>query len=59
MEHGNPAGLPAAYLEKIETIVSFLCDAPGSMPSSSAGGFETRPYNAEGEIEDLDFEDYH
>ena len=29
IEHGDRAGLPAAYVAKIEAIVSFLSDAPG------------------------------
>ena len=29
IEKGNPTGLPADYVSKIETIVSFLCDASG------------------------------
>ena len=29
IEDGNAAGLPAAYVGKIEAILSFLSDAPG------------------------------
>ena len=81
IEGGNPVGLPAAYVAKIEAIVSFLSDAPGieavrkltvwrahQLTGDRKGTWSltvsrnwriTFDVNAEGEIENLDFEDYH
>lgn len=81
IEDGTAAGLPAAYVGKIEAIISFLSDAPGieavqkltvwrahQLTGDRKGTWSltvsrnwriTFRLNSEGEIEDLDFEDYH
>ena len=81
IEDGSAAGLPAAFVAKIEAILSFLCDAPGieavqklavwrahQLTGDRKGTWSltvsrnwriTFRLNAEGEIEELDFEDYH
>jgi proteic killer suppression protein len=81
IEDVDPAGLPAAYVAKIEAIVSFLSDAPDmaavrklstwhahQLTGGRKGTWSltvsrnwriTFMVNAEGEIENLDFEDYH
>ena len=81
IEDGNTAGLPATYLGKIESILSFLSDAPGieavqkltvwrayQLTGDRKGTWSltvsrnwriTFRLNPEGEIEELDFADYH
>ena len=81
IEGGNAAGLPAAYVGKIEAILSFLFEAPGIEAVQRLTVWRAHPLsgdrkgtwsltvtrnwritfrlNALGEIEDLDFEDYH
>jgi proteic killer suppression protein len=81
IEDGTAFGLPAAYVAKIEAIVSFLSAAPGieavqklavwrahrltgdrkgiwSLTVSRNWRIAFR-LNDDGEIEELDFEDYH
>lgn len=81
IEAGDPAGLPAAFLEGIRNILSFLqdmeeADEVRSIPSWKAHRLTgerkgtwslvvTRNWritfrvNADGEIVDLNYEDYH
>ena len=81
IEDGNPAGLPAPYVAKIEAIIGFLSEAPNieavrklvawrvhQLSGDRKGTWSltvsrnwriTFTVNDEGEIESLDFEDYH
>jgi proteic killer suppression protein len=81
LDDKSPTGLPAAYADRIEAIVSFLSDAPDieavrklavwrahQLTGDRKGTWSltvsrnwriTFDLNSEGEIENLDFEDYH